>query len=189
MKIAILDDYQNVALRRGVKAVSSPVVRRRNVLKKNSPRIAAALIAVLISCVVGPNAVLAAAAQHHDQVPGFYRLNVGDVEATALFDGFGVFDLQWLKGQKATMDGVNEGDRGGCYSTFASFCANLVFEAIASAILCTDSRLAEKVGIRSVDQHNFVSHCLSAYSTRKYSHNCAVWSHKRVFTFPNERRF
>jgi hypothetical protein len=46
MKIAILDDYQNVALRRGVKAVSSPVVRRRNVLKKNSPRFTAALIAV-----------------------------------------------------------------------------------------------------------------------------------------------
>jgi glyoxylase-like metal-dependent hydrolase (beta-lactamase superfamily II) len=66
------------------------------------------LIAGLISCVVGPNAVLAAAAQHHDQVPGFYRLNVGDLEATALFDGFGVFDLQWLKGQKATMDGVVE---------------------------------------------------------------------------------
>jgi uncharacterized membrane protein len=73
MKIAILDDYQNVALRRG----GSPVVRRRNVLKKNSPRFAAAPIAVLISCVVGPNAVLAAAPQHHDQVPGFYRLKVG----------------------------------------------------------------------------------------------------------------
>jgi hypothetical protein len=45
MKIAILDDYQNVALRRGVKAISSPIVRRRNVLKNNSPRFAAALIA------------------------------------------------------------------------------------------------------------------------------------------------
>jgi glyoxylase-like metal-dependent hydrolase (beta-lactamase superfamily II) len=88
--------------------MSSPVVRRRDVLKKNSMRFAAALIAVLISFVVGPNAVLAAAPQHHDQVPGFYRLKVGDLEVTALFDGLGVFDLQWLKGPKATMDGVVE---------------------------------------------------------------------------------
>src|ERR1700689_5626670 len=28
-----------------------------------------------------------------------------------------------------------------------------------------------KVGIRSVDQHNVVSHSSSAYSTKKYSHN------------------
>src|SRR5207245_9848062 len=44
--------------------------------------------------------------QHHDQVPGFYRLKVGDLEVTALFDGTGVFDPQWLYGTKATMDGV-----------------------------------------------------------------------------------
>ncbi len=37
-------------------------------LKKNSMRFAAALIAALISFVVGPNAVLAAAPQRHDQV-------------------------------------------------------------------------------------------------------------------------
>src|SRR5260370_37889547 len=73
--------------------MSSPVVIGRNVLKKNSMRFAAALIAVLISFVVGPNAVRAAAPQHHDQVPGFYRLKVGDLEVTALFDGFGVFEL------------------------------------------------------------------------------------------------
>jgi len=48
-------------------------------------RFAAALIAALISFVVGPNAVLAAAPQRHDQVPGFYRLKVGDLEVTALF--------------------------------------------------------------------------------------------------------
>jgi hypothetical protein len=35
---------------------------------------AAALIAALISLAVGPNAVLTAAPQSHDQVPGFYRL-------------------------------------------------------------------------------------------------------------------
>ncbi len=49
----------------------SPVVRSRNVLKKNSIRFAATLLAVLASFVGGPNAALAAAAQHHDQVPGF----------------------------------------------------------------------------------------------------------------------
>ena len=96
----------------GGRALSSPVVRRRNVLRKNSMRFAAALIAALISFVVGPNAVLAAGPQHHDQVPGFYRLKVGDLEVTALFDGLGVFELQWLKGPKTTMDGVVEALQG-----------------------------------------------------------------------------
>jgi glyoxylase-like metal-dependent hydrolase (beta-lactamase superfamily II) len=49
---------------------------------------------------------LAASPQHHDQVPGFYRLKVGDLEVTALYDGTGVFDPHWLNGTKATMDGV-----------------------------------------------------------------------------------
>ena len=69
-------------------------------------RFAAALLAALASFVAGPNAALAAAPQHHDQVPGFYRLKVGDLEVTALFDGTGVFDPHWLNGTKATMDGV-----------------------------------------------------------------------------------
>jgi glyoxylase-like metal-dependent hydrolase (beta-lactamase superfamily II) len=69
-------------------------------------RFAAALLVMLASCVAGPNAALAAAPHHHDQVPGFYRLEVGDLEVTALFDGFGVFDPHWLNGTKATMDGV-----------------------------------------------------------------------------------
>ena len=43
---------------------------------------------------------------HDDQVPGFYRVKVGDLEVTALFDGFGVFGPHWLNGTKATMDGV-----------------------------------------------------------------------------------
>src|SRR2546426_1653028 len=89
-----------------VVARSSPVVRSRNVLKRNSMRFAAALLAALASFVGGPNAALAAAPQHHDQVPGFYRLKVGDLEVTALFDGTGVFDPHWLNGTKATMDGV-----------------------------------------------------------------------------------
>src|SRR5216683_1408319 len=84
----------------------SPVVRSRNVLKKNSIRFAATLLAVLAGIVAGPNAALVAAPQHRDQVPGFYRLKVGDLEVTALYDGTGVFDPHWLNGTKATMDGV-----------------------------------------------------------------------------------
>ena len=71
-------------------------------------RFAVAVLIMLASFVGGPNAALAAAAQHHDQVPGFYRLKVGDLEVTALFDGTGVFDPHWLNGSKATMDGVEK---------------------------------------------------------------------------------
>src|SRR5713226_9230738 len=91
---------------KGDSAMSSRVVRSRNVLKRNSIRFAAALLVALASFVAGPTAALAAAPQHHDQVPGFYRLKVGDLEVTALFDGTGVFDPHWLNGTKATMDGV-----------------------------------------------------------------------------------
>ena len=89
-------------------SMSSPAVGSRNVLKRNSIRFAAALLAVLVSLVAGPNAALAAAPEHHDQVPGFYRLKVGDLEVTALYDGTGVFDPHWLNGTKATMDGVGK---------------------------------------------------------------------------------
>ncbi len=78
-------------------------------LKRNSMRFVAALLALLASFVASPNAALAAAQQHHDQQPGFYRLKVGDLEVTALFDGTGVFDPHWLNGTKATMDGVIKG--------------------------------------------------------------------------------
>jgi glyoxylase-like metal-dependent hydrolase (beta-lactamase superfamily II) len=88
--------------------MSSPVVGSRNMLKRNSMRFVAAFMAVLASFVAGRNAALAAAPQHHDQAPGFYRLKVGDLEVTALFDGHGVFDPHWLNGTKATMDGVVE---------------------------------------------------------------------------------
>src|ERR1700716_2190778 len=75
-------------------------------LKRSSMRFAAALLAALVILVASPNAALAAAPQHHDQVPGFYRLKVGDLEVTALYDGTGGFDPDWLNGTKATMDGV-----------------------------------------------------------------------------------
>ena len=80
-----------------------------NVLKRNSMRLAAALLGALASFIAGPNAALAASPQHHDQAPGFYRLKVGDLEVTALYDGTGVFDPHWLNGTKATMDGVEKG--------------------------------------------------------------------------------
>ena len=49
--------------------MNSPVIRSRNVLKRNSMRFAAALLAALASLVVGANAVLVCAPQNHDQVP------------------------------------------------------------------------------------------------------------------------
>src|SRR5712691_10090159 len=91
---------------KGDSAMSSPVVRSTNVFKRNSMLFRAALLEVLACFVAGPNAVLDAAPQHHDQVPGFYRLKVGDLEVTALFDGHAVFDPHWLNGVRATMDGV-----------------------------------------------------------------------------------
>ena len=48
-------------------------------LKRNSMRFAAALLTALASFVAVPNAALAAAPEHHDQVPGFYRMKVGDL--------------------------------------------------------------------------------------------------------------
>src|SRR2546426_10947124 len=87
-------------------AMSSPVVRNRNVLKRNSMRFAAALLAALASLVPGPNAALAAAPLHHDQAPGFYRLKVGDLEVTALYDGSGAFGPDWLNGTYDEIDGV-----------------------------------------------------------------------------------
>src|SRR5713226_4849032 len=79
---------------------------QRNVPKRNWMRFDAAILIALASFVAGPNAAMAAAPKHHDQAPGFYRLKVGDLEVTALYDGTGVFDPNWLNGTKATMDGV-----------------------------------------------------------------------------------
>jgi glyoxylase-like metal-dependent hydrolase (beta-lactamase superfamily II) len=68
----------------------------------------AALLVVLTSSGVGLNPVLAAAPPHHDQVPGYYRTKVGDLEVTALFDGAAQFDVDWLTANKVTMDGVTK---------------------------------------------------------------------------------
>ena len=74
-------------------------------LKRDSIRFAAAVLVALASSVAIPNPAMAAAPQHHAQVPGFYRLQVGDLEVTALWDGTASFDPHWLKGQTTT-DGV-----------------------------------------------------------------------------------
>ena len=79
-----------------------------NVLKRNSMLFAAALLGALASIIAGPNAMMAAPPEHHDQAPGFYRLKVGDLEVTALYDGTGVFDPHWLNGTKAAMDGLEK---------------------------------------------------------------------------------
>jgi hypothetical protein len=64
------------------KAVKLSAQATRNELKRNSMRFAAVLLAAVAIFVAVPNAALAAAPQHHDQVPGFYRLKVGDLEVT-----------------------------------------------------------------------------------------------------------
>jgi len=46
--------------------------------------------------------------QHHEQVAGFYRLKVGDLEVTALNDGAGAFEPHWLNGKKVMMAHVEE---------------------------------------------------------------------------------
>src|ERR1700674_3913234 len=88
------------------RAMSSAAERSRNVPKRHAMRFAAPLLVALPSLVAAPNAVPAAAPQHHQQVPGFYRLKVGDLEVTALFDGAAVADPNWLNGAKTTMDVV-----------------------------------------------------------------------------------
>ena len=77
----------------------------RNVLKRNSIRFAGTLLVALACSVAAPNPAMAAAPRHHDQVPAFYRFQVGDLEVTALWDGRASFDPHWLRGQ-TTIDGV-----------------------------------------------------------------------------------
>jgi glyoxylase-like metal-dependent hydrolase (beta-lactamase superfamily II) len=95
-----------VSMKSTDRAVEVSAQTTRNMFKRDLTRLAAVLLAALAGLVAGPNAALAAAPQHRDQVPGFYRLRVGDLEVTVLYDGTGVFDPHWLNGTKATMDGV-----------------------------------------------------------------------------------
>jgi glyoxylase-like metal-dependent hydrolase (beta-lactamase superfamily II) len=75
---------------------------------RQSKLFSAVLLVALASSLARPNLAPAAAPQHHDQAPGFYRMKVGDLEITALLDGAAVFDLHWLTARKVTMDRVEE---------------------------------------------------------------------------------
>src|SRR5258708_17483758 len=79
---------------------------RSRTMKINSMRLAAPLVAALSSLMAGSPPALASAPPIHDQAPGFFRLKVGDLEVTALYDAAAVFALPWLKGKKAKIDGV-----------------------------------------------------------------------------------
>ena len=94
--------------------------------KRNSMRFVGAVLITLACLVGGLTPALAAAPQHHDQVPGFFRLNVGDLEVTSLFDGAAVFDLHWLNGETTTMDGVVQSLREDPHLLDASVTAFLV---------------------------------------------------------------
>jgi hypothetical protein len=77
---------------------------RKDVIKSNVTHFAVVLLMGLAGSLAGATSSLIAAPQRHDQVPGFYRLKVGDLEVTALYDGAGAFDLHWLNGKKAPID-------------------------------------------------------------------------------------
>ncbi len=71
-------------------------------MKRKSTQIAV-LFAGFLSIPIIVSISALAAPQHHDQVPGYFRLKVGDLEVTSLFDGGAQFDTNWLRGSKADM--------------------------------------------------------------------------------------
>jgi glyoxylase-like metal-dependent hydrolase (beta-lactamase superfamily II) len=73
--------------------------------KRNAVRFAAAILVLLALSIAGQKPAVAVAPQRHDQAPGFYRLQVGDLEVTALWDGAASFDPHWLQG-RTTIDGA-----------------------------------------------------------------------------------
>jgi glyoxylase-like metal-dependent hydrolase (beta-lactamase superfamily II) len=75
-------------------------------LKTHSIRFAAAVLIALASCLASQTPASAGAPQHHDQVPGFYRLQVGDLEVTSLYDGAATFQLGWLNDENGARQRV-----------------------------------------------------------------------------------
>src|SRR5260370_22598693 len=75
-------------------------------MKTTPMRFAAAPLAPLSGLVAASTPALSSAPQIQNQAPGYFRLKVGDLEVTALYDAAAVFELSWLKGKKATIDGV-----------------------------------------------------------------------------------
>jgi glyoxylase-like metal-dependent hydrolase (beta-lactamase superfamily II) len=72
-------------------------------MKLKSTQVAIVIAGFLGMSMVGPMTAQAGAPQHHDQAPGYYRLKVGDLEVTSLYDGAGQFETNWLSGTKAVM--------------------------------------------------------------------------------------
>src|SRR5229473_2228618 len=72
-------------------------------MKRRSTHAALVVAGFLSISMVGPMSALAGAPQHRDQAPGYYRLKVGDLEVTSLFDGGGQFEIGWLSGTKTVM--------------------------------------------------------------------------------------
>ena len=75
-------------------------------LKISSMRFAAAALIALAFSLASPPSAMASAPQHHDQVPGFYRLKVGELEVTSLYDGPAMFQLDWLNDENGTRQRV-----------------------------------------------------------------------------------
>jgi glyoxylase-like metal-dependent hydrolase (beta-lactamase superfamily II) len=76
-------------------------------MKNMSTQIVIAAAALLGISLAGPMSARGDAPRHRDQVPGFYRLGVGDLEVTSLYDGDGQFDPHWLKGNERIMTAVS----------------------------------------------------------------------------------
>lgn len=72
-------------------------------MKSKSTQLAIIVAGFVSISMFDPISALAEAPQHHDQVPGFYRLKVGDLEVTSLCDGGAQFDTNWLRGTQAVM--------------------------------------------------------------------------------------
>src|SRR5229473_3555344 len=79
---------------------------KESIMKNMSPPTVIAAAILLGISLAGPTSARAAAPQHHDQVPGFHRLAVGDLEVTSLYDGGGQFEPRWLNGRKKVMTAV-----------------------------------------------------------------------------------
>ncbi|MEC4718518.1 MBL fold metallo-hydrolase [Noviherbaspirillum sp. CPCC 100848] len=57
--------------------------------------------AAALSGVLPADALAAPPAKQTTQVPGYYRINIGDIEVTALYDGYVALDTKLLKGASA----------------------------------------------------------------------------------------
>jgi glyoxylase-like metal-dependent hydrolase (beta-lactamase superfamily II) len=67
-------------------------------------RLIAAYAAMLSLSIAG----FAAAPQHREEAPGYFRVKVGALEVTSLFDGAGAFQTDWLKGPPEEIGKIGE---------------------------------------------------------------------------------